>query len=56
MKKQYITPATYTLDISVENQILAMSEIHVEEDDKTDKFDAPSRKDFGDLWSSKGWQ
>ena len=54
MKKQYTTPTITTLDISVESQILAQSEIHIDSD-KTDKFDAPKRE-FGDLWSSKGWQ
>lgn len=54
MKKQYTTPTITTLDISVESQILAMSEIHIDSE-KTDKFDAPSRREFGDLWSSKGW-
>lgn len=54
MKKQYIAPVASLLDISVENQILATSEIHVDTD-KTDKFDAPSQREFGNLWGSKGW-
>lgn len=55
MKKQYIAPTTLSVNISVENHILASSEIHIDTEGSTDKFDAPSSREFGNLWGNKGW-
>ena len=50
-KKHYIAPVTESIELCCAMNILASSNIHVDEDDRADQFDAPrQRGEWGNLW------